>query len=56
VAHLKFSIFRKIRDLRRIRNSIDHIYTVCAIATSLNHSKVQGSLYIAVGAYGADQG
>ena len=39
ISYISKSCFSHIRDLRRIRNTLDH-KTVCTIATSLIHSKL----------------
>ena len=47
ISYISKSCFSHIRDLRRIRNTLDH-KTACTIATSLIHSKLDycNSLYL----------
>ena len=47
ISYISKSCFSRIRDLRRIRNTLDH-KTACTIATSLIHSKLDycNSLYL----------
>ena len=47
ISYISKSCFSHIRDLRRIRNTLDH-QTACTIATSLIHSKLDyyNSLYL----------
>ena len=45
ISAVSISCFYNIRDIRRIRNTIDHT-TACTIATSLIHSKLDYCYYL----------
>jgi Reverse transcriptase (RNA-dependent DNA polymerase)/Endonuclease-reverse transcriptase len=56
ISHLSKTCFSHIRDLRRIRNTLDHT-TACTIATSLIHSKLDycNSLFLNITTHQLDR-